>query len=476
MNVDDRILPPAKKQRTVDLSYVSLSPGVVFLPNDFESRYDDSSCREDSVVESPIKTSTYHLKESRHSCDDDDMQLEDENEKPKSQVNKLSGLMQTTVMKSRRESLDDMSNSSRVELTEFKSIDTRFSDIIGHGDVKIRMDELLLPLALPATLMGSVLRGVRALPASLLLHGPPGCGKTQLARAFAGEAQAAFRSIGPSDILSKYVGESEASIRTLFREAAEAARRTHGRCAVLFFDEIDALGYSRGDETGKSQDGDGSRRILAELLIQLSNLSTSQQQCQPNLDTRDDDTKDAGEESEAEDDSARVMVIAATNRLADCDPALIRRFAIQVYVGVPVTRDRRKILRKFLSDFQHSLTKAEIQELSEATDGWSGSDLESLAREASMAPIRECLKVAAGVRRKAREMEQHGGVESAQETCKARDAFQVAKDVLMKEFQTLRPVTSLDFEEAMEFLLGNNTQQPQHRSMYDSSSDSDDDL
>ena len=93
-----------------------------------------------------------------------------------------------------------------------------FRDIIGHGQAKLRLDEALLPLALPPDLADSVLSGIRAAPASILLHGPPGCGKTKLAKAVAGEAQAAFISVGPSDILSKFVGESEASIRGLFRE------------------------------------------------------------------------------------------------------------------------------------------------------------------------------------------------------------------------------------------------------------------
>ena len=116
----------------------------------------------------------------------------------------------------------------------------------------------------------TVLTGIRAAPVSILLHGPPN--QTKLAKAVAGEANAALLSVGPSDILSKFVGESEASIRGLFREARMKARKMESKCAVIFFDEIDALGRDSGKMSQAGGDN-SSRRLLAELLIQMTELS-----------------------------------------------------------------------------------------------------------------------------------------------------------------------------------------------------------
>ena len=312
--------------------------------------------------------------------------------------------------------------------------------------------------------------------------------QTQLAKAVAGESRASFLSIGPSDILSKFVGESEASIRSVFVEAACLARRNKNKCTVLFFDEIDALGQTRGSSCGSSMRGKilpgatgleqsgsagdtSSRRLLAELLIQLTKVNASHGSFQlsaldsaengdehgdgvdgngiapdidvaENINTRhclqhnsEDDENvvvDSDEltffcsngttkttegergydverqhrksKGQMEDDhnstSVRVIVIAATNRPEDCDPALLRRFAVQVNVGLPTNRDRKKILRRNMEEIDHTITNKQYSDLAAITDGWSGSELESLAREAVMAPVRECIRSAALMKRR----------------------------------------------------------------------------
>jgi SpoVK/Ycf46/Vps4 family AAA+-type ATPase len=426
-------------------------------------------------------------------------------------------------------------------------IKTRFSDIIGHGSAKLRLDEMLLPLALPPTLAQNILTGVRSIPASILLYGPPGCGKTQLARAVAGEAQSAFLSIGPSDVLSKFVGESEASIRGLFQEAKRLAKRMESRCCVVFFDEIDALGVSRGSSDNSGNGGNdlrfagnggggecSSRRVLAELLIQLTNLANDAKQmdrkvvdkCHGGNDdifwtngsddlpfTRDEKyqnnhcsgnvTPDTVETSDNHDgfectfrkrfttirsgesiDEAdanntfqdtscdndenddgnppRIIVIAATNRPEDCDPALLRRFAIRILVGLPSERDRRKIISRLLVNIDHDLTPNALKQLAKDTEGWSGSDLESVTREAVMGPIREVLRKAAVLKsnsstiplvpqEKASEGEDEANDQKMNNhyNCQA-----VARDALLNGFKNLRPVCLSDFENAISFWIG----------------------
>lgn len=386
--------------------------------------------------------------------------------------------------------------------------------------------------------------GVRAVPASILLYGPPGCGKTKLAQAVAGEAQAAFLSIGPSDVLSKFVGESEASVKNLFEKAKSMAMRMESRCAVLFFDEIDALGMSRrSTRWGGSDDsssGNSSRRILAELLIQLTKLSDETGELEKKTqddgagldnkvmgqgnEQRVEDCVDGQEEnnlkyqrSEKNADStslcsnhyegsprpispesmedanhrqpiqdcnkprsqsshsqphthddtaesdvpprARIIVVAATNRPEDCDPALLRRFSIRVLVGLPSQRDRKKIICRLLEGIENTLTPSQLKELATATEGWSGSDLESVTREAAMAPIRECLRAAAMLKMKVRNKRKFEQSQEQSEFSANMDVNDMARDKLLRGFMKLRPVNMKDFEEAITFWVGDDQEE-----------------
>lgn len=310
----------------------------------------------------------------------------------------------------------------------------KFSDIIGHHHVKLRLKEALLPIALPSHIADSVLKGIRANPTSIFMYGPPGCGKTELAKALAGEAEAAFLPVGPSDVLSKFVGESEASIRSIFKKAIQEAHHMNSKCAILFFDEIDALGQARGGTPNMSQGGgDGcSRRVLAELLIQLNQISCDY----GSMDQRNDSVGKSCEKSFSTIDETsrtlqkrvRIIVVAATNRPEDCDAALVRRFSIRVVVGLPSQHDRRRIIKRFLKGIESNISKGQFEDIASATNGWSGADLEHLTREAVMAPVRECIRSAASW---------------------------TQQEKLLHHFRKLREVTCQDFLDAIQFWMDN---------------------
>ena len=282
----------------------------------------------------------------------------------------------------------------------------------------------------------------------LKIYTPSTHSKTQLARAVAGEAQAAWFTVGPSDVLSKYVGESEAAVRRIFQQAAALARAVGS--AVVFWDELDALGVARGSGANASAnseaDGGGARRVLAELLLQFNTIQ--------------------------QETEGHIILIAATNRPEDLDPALLRRFGLRLYVGYPNDRDRRRLLRQFLRGIRHALTKQQLHSLAAATDGWSGSELEHLTREAAMAPVRECLQLAVQTRR--RQQKRHhkrnlttrkddptsADTPDTQRTIDAdndddeEEALAAARANLVQHLQTLRPVTVQDFQDAIDFTLG----------------------
>ena len=327
--------------------------------------------------------------------------------------------------------------------------------------------------------------------------------------------------------MSKYVGESEEAVRSIFAEAVRLAKNNKGgnRCTVLFFDEIDALGQSRGTvgnhsngttgakassttQSGASGNGDNSsRRILAELLIQLTKLNVSNgtfdstllpereknsfeeenENEEPNLKSREeiDDSGDSissGDTILEENDrcdaleskstnfdirGVRVIVVAATNRPEDCDPALIRRFAVQVKVGLPNAKDRRKMLKRSMQDIDHTITKKQFSEISLITDGWSGSDLQSIAREAAMAPVRECIRRAAQLKRRRYLCKSHHGKKKrkkmltnnmtgciSDDSGTSDDGNDGSKKSLLEEFRNLRPVSIGDYKNALAFCFG----------------------
>jgi transitional endoplasmic reticulum ATPase len=190
-------------------------------------------------------------------------------------------------------------------------------------------------------------------PKGILLFGPPGCGKTLLARAVATESEANFISIKGPEVFSKWVGESEKAIREVFRKARMSSP------AIIFFDEIDSLVPRRGSGFG---DSGASDRVISQLLTEIDGIASLQD----------------------------VVVLAATNRPDIVDPAVMRpgRFDRLIYVSEPKKEGRLEIFKIHTKDMP--LKKGvNLQELAQNTKGYSGADIESICREAAMGTLRK---------------------------------------------------------------------------------------
>jgi len=233
---------------------------------------------------------------------------------------------------------------------EVETPNVRWDDIGGLEDIKQELKEAVeWPLKYPEAYERL---GIKP-PKGILLYGPPGCGKTLLARAVATESEANFVSVKGPEIFSKWVGESERAIRELFRKARQVAP------AVIFIDEIDAIAPMRGLGIGDSM---VTERVVSQLLTELDGLVRLE----------------------------GVVVIGATNRPDIIDPALLRpgRFDRIIYVPPPDKKARLEILKVHTRKMPLA-PDVNLQEIAELTEGYSGSDLEVLVREAGLAALRE---------------------------------------------------------------------------------------
>ncbi|MFX1295536.1 MAG: CDC48 family AAA ATPase [Promethearchaeota archaeon] len=225
-----------------------------------------------------------------------------------------------------------------------------WSDVGGLEEVKQELRETVeWPLKDP----DSFKRLAIIPPKGVLLVGPPGCGKTLLARAIATESEANFIAIKGPEVLSKWVGESEKAIREVFRKARTAAP------AIIFFDEIDAITPMRGMVYG---DSGVTTRVISQLLTEMDGLEA----------LRD------------------VIVIAATNRPDIIDRALLRvgRFDRIIYVGGPDTRSRMKIFEIYTKNMPLA-DDVSIEHLVRITKNFAGGDIEGCCHEAALLALRE---------------------------------------------------------------------------------------
>jgi transitional endoplasmic reticulum ATPase len=237
-----------------------------------------------------------------------------------------------------------------VEPKDSRRADVTYDDIGGMGDTIDQLREMVeLPLRYPELFQRL---GVDP-PKGVLLHGPPGTGKTRLARAVANESSAEFFLINGPEIMGSAYGESEKKLREVFEAAAKAAP------SIVFIDEIDSIAPKRGQVSGEAE-----KRLVAQLLTLMDGLEAR----------------------------VNLVVIAATNRPEAIDEALRRpgRFDREIVIGVPDERGRREILGIHTRGMPLA-EGVDLAELSRATYGFVGADLAALTREAAIEAVRRIM-------------------------------------------------------------------------------------
>jgi vacuolar protein-sorting-associated protein 4 len=230
--------------------------------------------------------------------------------------------------------------------------DVKWDDVAGLEGAKDALNEaVILPVKFPQFFTGK-----RKPWSGILLYGPPGTGKSYLAKAVATEAESTFFSVSSSDLVSKWMGESEKLVSSLFALARERAP------SIIFIDEIDALCSARGE--GESE---AARRIKTEFLVQMQGVG----------------------HGGGGADAPRVLLLGATNLPYSLDQAFRRRFDKRIYIPLPEAPARAAMFKIHLGDTPHALTQADYDALGAATEGFSGSDVAVVVKDVLMQPVRK---------------------------------------------------------------------------------------
>jgi len=225
----------------------------------------------------------------------------------------------------------------------------KWKDIAGLENVKQALREaIVLPIMKP-----ELFTGARRPWSGILLFGPPGCGKTLLAKAAATECKATFFSASSADLLSKWLGESEKLISSLFKVARLKAP------SLIFMDEIDSVATKRGE----GSESGGERRVKTQLLSEIQGLKSTHDKL--------------------------LLVLGATNRPWDIDNAMLSRFEKRVQVPLPDLKARAGIFEIHTEGVNSALSEEDFIELAVRTEGYSGRDIANICREVIMLPIRE---------------------------------------------------------------------------------------
>lgn len=241
----------------------------------------------------------------------------------------------------------------RAELTE-----TTCVDIGGLGDIIEELKEsVIYPLTMPH--LYSNTSSLLSAPSGVLLYGPPGCGKTMLAKALAHESGATFINLHISTLTEKWYGDSNKLVNAVFSLAAKLEP------SIVFIDEIDAvLGTRRAGEH------EASGMVKAEFMTLWDGLTSASTSGQPQ----------------------RILVLGATNRIQAIDEAILRRMPKKFAVSLPTAPQRLRILGLILKDTRIDKSNFDLEYLVRVTAGMSGSDIKEACRDAAMVPVREFIR------------------------------------------------------------------------------------
>ena len=242
---------------------------------------------------------------------------------------------------------DEMDKKVESEIM-VKNPKVKFSDIIGMQEMKQTLYEIIVV----PTIRPDLFTGIRKPQRGILLFGPPGTGKTMIAKAIATECNSTFFNISASSLTSKWVGESEKTVKSLFKIAYKKVP------SIIFIDEIDSILSKRS-----GSENEATKRLKTEFLIQFDGLGSNT--------------------------NARLLVIAATNRPMDLDEALLRRLPKRVYCGPLDENGRFEFIKKVINRVETNLSDEDIKEIAQKTNDYSNSDLMEMCREAAYQPVRE---------------------------------------------------------------------------------------